>query len=355
MTDPDAKALAANLMHRFVSNGVPLEDYHTTVARLDGWPQWCATWEETADARIGDAAAAESAGATLTAAELRLVASIEYHFGKFLFVHDQSAMRSVHAKAVQAYRQASPDLEWPARFLDVRHRGAQLPGVLRTPADGERPWPTVMVVPGLDAAKEEMHGFCEVFLRRGMATFTFDGPGQGEAEYEYRLPEDWEEVAASAVETLAHQADVDGGRLAVVGVSLGGYFAARAAARAPGLLAGASVGGCYSMGESWPNLSFLSRQAFRVRSGVDSEAEAAERAASFSLDGVRPTRDVPFLVVHGARDRLFDLDQARRTAEHFGHRAELVVEPEGNHVLHNLAYRVRPHVADWLRRQMTAR
>jgi alpha-beta hydrolase superfamily lysophospholipase len=95
------------------------------------------------------------------------------------------------------------------------------------------------------------------------------------------------------------------------------------------------------MGQAWPNLSFLTRQAFTVRSG-------SADAATFTMADAPPEYDTPFLVLHGGHDRLFDDRQAQALAAHFGARAELIVEPAGNHVLHNLAYRARPLVADWI-------
>ncbi|MQA79277.1 MAG: alpha/beta fold hydrolase [Streptosporangiales bacterium] len=350
--DIDVRSLASHWTARCVENGVPMDDYARITGGVESWERWCAGWESVADLRCRDADAAEERGATLTAAELRLVATLEYHFGKFLFVHDLPVLRAVHAKAVQSYRQAMVALPWPGRRLDVPYEGTELSGVLRLPDGDGRPSPTVVVVPGLDATKEEMHRLQEVFLRRGMATYSFDGPGQGEAEFDLPLRTDWEAVASAAVDALVREPTVDADRLAVVGVSLGGYFAARAASVEPRFVAGASVGGCYSMGECWSRLPLLTRRAFVVRSGASSDAEGHERADTFTLADLEALGGTPFLVMHGGRDRLFGDDQARRLTTHFGDDAELVVEPDGNHVLHNLAYRVRPAVADWVARRL---
>ncbi|WP_213454339.1 alpha/beta hydrolase family protein [Rhizomonospora bruguierae] len=347
MTFPNATHQADHLTHRFVSNGVPLADLENIKSELGDWTAWYAAWERAGDARMRDATDAERAGARLTAAELRLIAALEYHFGKFLFVHDQEVMRAGAAKASGAYRQAVADLPWPGRIIDVPFGGFPLPGVLRAPA-GDGPFPTALLVPGLDAAKEELHLFSEVFLRRGMATFVVDGPGQGEAEFDLPLTAAWEDVAAAVLAILVEQPEVDADRIGIAGVSLGGYYAARAAARVPGLRAGVSLGGCYSMAESWPNLAFLSRQAFQVRTRAADLEAALVNAGAFTLAHAPAQTGIPFLVVHGERDRLFDTEQAKRLAGHFGDRAELVLEPEGNHVLHNLGYRVRPAAADWL-------
>lgn len=168
------------------------------------------------------------------------------------------------------------------------------------------------------------------------------------------LTPDWERVAAATVDTLQRVDGLDPDRIALIGVSLGGYFAGRAAAREPRIRAAASIGGCYSMGEAWPRLSLLTRQAFAVRSGSwpphegFTEEPARAVADTFTMAGAPAEHHTPFLVMHGGNDRLFDIRQAERITAHFGARAELIVEPAGNHVLHNLAYRARPRVADWI-------
>ena len=53
---------------------------------------------------------------------------------------------------------------------------------LRRPA-GEAPAPLVVLIPGLDSTKEEFFHWEQVFLDRGMATLSLDGPGQGETGF----------------------------------------------------------------------------------------------------------------------------------------------------------------------------
>ena len=51
-------------------------------------------------------------------------------------------------------------------------------GNLRRPAGADRP-PLVLLIAGLDSTKEEFFAAENVFLARGMATFSLDGPGPG--------------------------------------------------------------------------------------------------------------------------------------------------------------------------------
>src|SRR5260370_7372530 len=83
---------------------------------------------------------------------------------------------------------------------------------------------------GLDSAKEEMDDYENRFLARGLATLAFDGPGQGEAEYDFALCPEYEKLVKAVFDYLATRSDVDHLRAGIWGVSLGGYYAPRAAA-----------------------------------------------------------------------------------------------------------------------------
>ena len=50
----------------------------------------------------------------------------------------------------------------------------------------------ILMIPGLDSTKEELRSTEDLFLERGVATFSVDGPGQGEAEYRLPIRADWE-------------------------------------------------------------------------------------------------------------------------------------------------------------------
>ena len=95
------------------------------------------------------------------------------------------------------------------------------------------PRPTLIFHGGYDSSIEELFFFgAAAATRRGYNCLTFDGPGQGAPIREQRLPlrYDWEAVVTPAVDYALSRPDVDGKNLALMGMSLGGYLAARAAA-----------------------------------------------------------------------------------------------------------------------------
>ena len=129
-----------------------------------------------------------------------------------------------------------------------RERGtetAALTGYLISPklAGGDRnadgaSWPAagpaervVVVNGGYDSTAEESYLMTgAAALRRGYSCLLFDGPGQGSALLRDGLVSraDWEHVVTPVVDWLVER--VPRARVALVGISFGGYLAARAAA-----------------------------------------------------------------------------------------------------------------------------
>src|SRR3972149_3721336 len=54
------------------------------------------------------------------------------------------------------------------------------------------PPPLALLLPGLDSTKEEFFSWENVFLARGLATLSLDGPGQGETGYTTHIRPDYE-------------------------------------------------------------------------------------------------------------------------------------------------------------------
>lgn len=352
MSDELVATAIANWGPRCTANGVHAPDFAATTARIDRWDDWCARWCEAAEEHLALADTALAEGRTRSAGEHLATAATYFHFGKYLFVQDLTQARAAHARAVEALDRALPHLDPPGRKFEVPCAPGPLVGVLRVPA-GSGPHPTVVLIAGLDSAKEEFRLVEAAFLDRGLATFAVDGPGQGEVEWHQPIRPDWEVVAPAITDALAAQPEVDGDRIGVWGVSLGGYYARIAAD--PGVVrAVASLSGPYDFGRAWPGLNPLTRRAFEVRSGASSPEEAARLAATLTMAGRAERIEVPLLVVGGARDRLFDRSHAEQLHAEARGPARLLLLEDGNHGCANVIYRHRPLVADWMAAQLEA-
>ena len=162
---------------------------------------------------------------------------------------------------------------------------APLAANLRRPPGSDRP-PLVILIPGLDSTKEEFFHHENTFLARGMATLSIDGPGQGESGFALPIRPDYEAAVAAMLDALSGRDDLDLVRVGAVGVSLGGYYAPRAAAFEPRIRAVAAISGPYEFGERWDELPPLTRETFIVKSGAHDEREGRERAGALTLCGV---------------------------------------------------------------------
>jgi 2,6-dihydroxypseudooxynicotine hydrolase len=349
--DSRVEAAIAHWAPRFIANGVPLADFWEVTAELERWEDWCAAWSRRAAVheRLGNEALVS--GYRASAAEHYTRAGVCYHFAKFVFVHDQAEMRAAHMKAVECRMKALPHLDPPGERVEIRYENTRLYGNLRKPNGVAKP-PIVVMCMGLDSAKEEMDAYESIFLARGMATLTFDGPGQGEAEYELGIRGDYEVVVKSVIDWVESRADVDGKRVGLWGVSLGGYYAPRAAAFEKRVRACIALSGPFDWSEDWPHLNALTREAFRVRAKCASVEAAREYGATLTLKGIASKITCPLYVVAGKLDRIVPWQDGERLAREAGGPVEFVLIEDGNHVANNRGYRYRTQSADWMARAL---
>jgi len=187
-----------------------------------------------------------------------------------------------------------------------------------------------------------------------MATFSIDGPGQGEAEYDLPIETAYEKPAGAAIDALERRTDLDTGRLGALGISLGGYSVARAAAFEKRIKAIISLSGPHTINESIDQTPPMSRLAFQVRTHSPDFETAKEKLASMDLTGVVEHVECPAFIATGADDRIIPAEQTRRIAEGITGPVTLKVIPGANHVATNKAYLYRPHMADWMAEQIGA-
>jgi dienelactone hydrolase len=197
---------------------------------------WSAQWAATAARveRIGRDALA--AGHRVSAREALLRASNYYRCADF-YRREDPANDAESARLATASRQAFADaaalLDPAARAVRIPYEDTTLPGYVFLADDSGAPRPTVIFHGGYDSTLEEDYlALAAGALRRGYNVITFDGPGQGSAVREQGLHfrPDWEAAVTPVVDFALALPEVDAGRLLLIGMSFGGYLAARAAA-----------------------------------------------------------------------------------------------------------------------------
>lgn len=352
--DARVKVAIAHWAPRFVANGVPLSDFEDVTRAVTRWEDWCAAWSARAAVHEGLANEAVSGGHDLSAAEHFTRAAVCYHFAKFVFVHDQEQMRAAHTKAVACRLAALPHLDPPGERVTIPYAGSSLYGILRKPQGVARA-PIVVMCMGLDSAKEEMDAYESTFLARGMATLAFDGPGQGEGEYDFAIRGDYEVPVKSVFDWVETRTDVDSAHIGLWGVSLGGYYAPRAAAFEKRVKACIALSGPYDWADNWPHSNELTREAFRVRAKCRDADAALKHGTHLTLKGVASNITCPLYIVAGKLDRIVPWQDAERLAREARGPVELLLIEDGNHVANNRGYRYRTQSADWMARELGVR
>ena len=128
-----------------------------------------------------------------------------------------------------AFAAAMRELALPATFFEVPYAGKQLPGVFLTNPRANAP--IVLVIGGADTCFEDL--FLSVgrsFLERGYSVAMVDLPGQGAtAKDGLHWEVEAERPIGAVIDLLINRFAAQPGRIALLGMSLGGYFVTRAA------------------------------------------------------------------------------------------------------------------------------
>lgn len=137
--------------------------------------------------------------------------------------------------------------------------------------------PTLLAGNGYDAAQEDSyHSIGRAAPQRGWNVMTYEGPGQPTVRRDQNIGfiPDWEKAVTPAVDYLAGRSDVDMDRLALIGISMGGYLAARAAAFEPRIKAVLLQDGVFSVSEA---SSILFRQPDSLRRSCTRKSPLRQR------------------------------------------------------------------------------
>jgi alpha-beta hydrolase superfamily lysophospholipase len=134
-----------------------------------------------------------------------------------------------------AFLKTAKVMPWKSAVLQIPFEDVWLPGYFMQPTSTEsQPRNTVLVLTGFDGTGEELSFQTgQAALERGWNVLIAEGPGQtGFLRFHPNVSfrPDYEVPVAAMIDYALSRGDVDPQRLAVYGISFGGYFASRAAA-----------------------------------------------------------------------------------------------------------------------------
>jgi 2,6-dihydroxypseudooxynicotine hydrolase len=343
---------------RMLSDGIPYPDFREATEAITGSEDWFDFWWAKGEAyeRVGEEAL--GAGHAVSAGDWLWHSSLSFHYAQFMWFHDPARRELGQRRKVELYNRAAPYLVPAGERVEIEFEGAPIPGFLRLPP-GEPPrggWPCAVLIGGLESTKEESLRFEQLCLERGMATFAFDGPGQGELFFAVKLRPDFERWTSAVVDHVSGRPEIDADRIGVLGRSLGGFYALRSAAADERLKACVAWGFFYDMAD-FDSIPATTRQGFAYVTGEPTFEQArAYLRQAMTLSDVADRLRTPTLLLNGRHDPIFPSQQMERVADALaGAPVTVVIEEQGDHCAHNMGHLVRPRMADWLADALAAR
>jgi dienelactone hydrolase len=285
--------------------------------------RWWSEWTQMAARIEGFGDAEEARGHRLTAGAYYLRAAIYYFCGE-RFIAPSDRKRDTYRSCLRTFRKGIERRYPRIERVEVPYEGTTLPAwFLKSAVAGRAP--AVVMFDGLDNAKEMsvLFGGVEI-ANRGIHVLAIDGPGQGEALRLQDIPSrfDYEVPAGAAYDYLAQRSEVDPARIAVMGFSMGGYYAPRAAAMDPRFAACVAWGGHFDYHEAWVRRrkimesggTKISAPRFQLPwvLGMPDMDACMKKLEGYRLSGVAERIRCPFFCIHGENDNIVPLEFAER-------------------------------------------
>lgn len=337
---------------RFLAEGVPYGEWLRIRDGIADFSQWCAVWSDFGRQAEQEADAALAAGFAATAAAHLRRATLDYCFAQLLYWHAPAEKRAAYENCARVWRKAAPLLDPPMQPVEIPYRGIALRGHLRVPPGRIRP-PCVILLGGLDSTKEELQVISDLCLARGLATLAFDGPGQGETFFHMKLGADFVESVFAVIDFIETLPELDRDRIGIIGRSLGGYYAPRAAALDGRIRAAAAWGAMFHL-RNWRTLPALTAAGFAYTTGSASVEAARPYVESIDLADVAHRITCPLMIVHGGADVITPTENMTLMRDAARGPVEVMFWEDSGHCVHDRAFLVRPGMADFMARHLRA-
>ena len=292
------------------------------------WTREARTVEERGRGRL-----AEGFGAS--GAQYLQRASVYYHVGERFLQPKSAEGNEAYMRGVQCLRDAAKHIRRPRlEHVEVPYGKASLPAIFvhAEPANRSGKVPAMVFFDGLDVTKEIQYfkGVADL-ASRGIACLIVDEPGNGES-IRFRnlyLRHDTEHYATPVFDYLAARPEVDAKRIGVMAISLGGYYAPRAAAMEPRFACCIAWGAQWDYQKIWldrferlaradtPSLSVAAQHILWVLN-ASSQEDALKRLEPFKLDGAVQKIACPFLMLHGEGAEQIPMSEAQKCFDAVG-------------------------------------
>lgn len=234
--------------------GADLGEAVATAKKItDGdFDSWYKAWIATAKRIENIAIKADKQNEIVTAREAHFRASNYYRTAGFYMIDSKDRAKSISAykKSKENFLLGISSLPY-IEVVNIPYENTKLSGYLIHAKNKNAP--IVIVNTGFDGTAEELYFEVGASLYgRGYNCLLIEGPGQGNVlrtQNLYFRP-DWEKVVTPIVDYVVTLPDIDKNKIALMGISMGGYLAPRAAAFEPRIKALIANGGVFDFAEA---------------------------------------------------------------------------------------------------------
>jgi dienelactone hydrolase len=340
-----SRVLPASSRARFTEMGLPPVEVDETLGQIRSLDDWAEAWTGTAQRFLGET----RRGGDLTptdAARSRQLAALCYHVAGFFAFGDERLARTSRSASTTLFAQSLGLLMPETRQVNVRWRSRTMPGYLTVPswATGRRPLAVLMN--GATTSREELILWSDEFLAQGLAVLALDTPGFGEGSALGTVALDNDDITDGIFELAESDPGLDPTKVSLVGISLGGTMALRAAAQERRVSAVVAVTPSYEparwLGASSP-VSLA--QMVPLFGGYD-------QLADFVLGLDMPTTveaiQAQVLIFGAGHDLVVPAPEASRLAAALGEQATLVWFDDAGHALFDVVPEWTREAAEWL-------
>jgi len=344
----------------FVEWGFRPADVKRTTERIKIPGSVVKEWVRTAQQEEELARAAEANGHRESAAEFYYRAALYYGPPCGVLHANTPKKLELYARLVHCYQKFTELFdEASVRRVEIPfENGKTIPGILQT-VPGVDKAPCVLIVPGMDTIKEYMPSpYHNHFRRRGIATLTIDGPGQGESNIRetWVTLDNFERAGAAAIDYLETRPEIDAGRVGVYGWSMGSYWAPRIAAHDPRVKAVVGAMGVYEQKDTiFKHGKPAYRANYMYMSNVHDEDAFDAMIGQMTLAPLADKIKCPTLLAMGEFDELCPLEDGEALFERLQCPKELWVFENETHTFGGRLPDFYLFVADWMRDALDGR
>ena len=346
--------LFTDVVPGWIENGYNLGDIERTMKRVRCMDMLAPSWAKTASQLEEIAKSAEEEGHITTARDLYHRAALCYGKAMWAIMEEGDKRRQeFNEKCNECYEKVSQYNHYSIQKVEIPIEGGKsISGLLHLPKN-KAPVGCILFIPGMDMVKGDFpNPLNNMAIKRDLAIMSIDGPGQGESltkGIKVTL-ENYDEAGQAAIEYLVSRKEIDEKKIALMGLSMGSYWAPRIAAKDHRVKACAATVACYMPKHTLFKLMQPTfRKNYMYMAGIYDDEEFDKMADQMTLENVAKQIESFMLLVAGEYDTICPAEDSYKFFDMLDCPKELwMFEDEFHSIGGRRAYWL-PSTIDWLK------